>query len=508
MVHRLIGKQYDFGRLYNYTSLANSVARICGRRAYYTTNGNEEDNAFAPQLHDRLIDFDPEKWQKVMNQFVGLRESLIRRDASFIVLPTEIDDVQGADEEDPDMYPDEDDEVDPERESMDAFSVFYIQVKDLIKFHTCLSCVQPQLDNAIRKGTDVIPLENIAALHRAIGDLFDDEEDNKYANILKSLFERNRRTRSNRTGDLCLKPFDEIKKIYKANSRVFDLERFQRKFHELIRQWTKLVLPVPNLAKYGYGSTDKKNEEENTGEQEALMSHEENIEFHDARDDTLSESSSSNESQIKQALRNRQPSEEITKPKKKSTKEADASGEEDQIPSNKVEGVLEPVANLKRKRDSFSDKVKDPLEESISRAASLPTRKVTESSPSRSLVGGTKRVISRLCDRKESAHQLVFTDSESLEDDVVMSAVPERLKKPESNHPAPHPVKIYVDHQRPVSKKRKRFTETEDLAIMHGVERFGPGKWTEIKSHFSMELKDRDTVQIKDRYRTMTKSAE
>ena len=164
MVHRLIGKQYDFGRLYNYTSLANSAARICGRQAYYNMDGKEETNTCTPQLPDRLIDFDPEKWGKVMKQFIGLRESLIRRDASFIILPTEIDAIQGADEEDPDMYPDEDDEVDPERESLDAFSGSYIQVKNLINFHSCLSCVQPQFDNAIRKGTGVIPLENIVAL--------------------------------------------------------------------------------------------------------------------------------------------------------------------------------------------------------------------------------------------------------------------------------------------------------------------------------------------------------
>lgn len=271
------------------------------------------------------------------------------------------------------------------------------------------------------------------------------------------------------------------------------------------------MLPVPNLAKFGYGSVDTTNDEEYTGEKEVLKSHEENIEFHDARDDALSESASSHESQIKQAVRKRLTSDEATKHMSKQVNEADVSIKENEFPSDKADGELEPVANLKRKRDSFSGKVKDPLEESISRASSLPTHKVPTSSPSgRPLARGTKHVIASLYQTKKSAQQLEFTDSESSDnerEDMAMSAVPERLK-PEVNHSAPHPVQIHVDHQRPAPKKRKRFTEIEDRAIKNGVERFGLGKWTEIKSHFSMELKDRDTIQIKDRYRTMSKSAE
>lgn len=333
-----------------------------------------------------------------------------------------------------------------------------------------------------------------------------------YANILKSLFNRNKSTRSKRTGDLSLKPFKDIRKIYKANSHVFDLERFQQTFHKIIRQWTKLVLPVPILAQFGYGSTDTKNEDENAGEQEVPTSHGEIIEFHDAREDTFSETASSKKSHIKQAGHQRQNLDKSIHHESTPRNEADASGLEDQIPSEKVGGALEPVADLKRKRDSFSSKVKDPLEESISRAASLPTRKVTSSPPNnRPLAKGRKQLTSSFYQKKKSAKQLEFCDSESSDnerDEMVMSAVPERLKAPEVNHAAPHTVQIHINNQKPASKKRKRFTEIEDLAIMNGVERFGAGKWADIKSLFSMELKDRDTVQIKDRYRTMTKSAE
>lgn len=55
------------------------------------------------------------------------------------------------------------------------------------------------------------------------------------------------------------------------------------------------------------------------------------------------------------------------------------------------------------------------------------------------------------------------------------------------------------------TKKRKRFTEEEDGAIRLGVERFGAGNWLQIKSYYPMELSDRSTINIKDRWRTLNK---
>ena len=51
-----------------------------------------------------------------------------------------------------------------------------------------------------------------------------------------------------------MKSFDEIKEIYDANAQLFDLDRFQNKFLKLIRRWSEMVLPTPELAKFGYGS--------------------------------------------------------------------------------------------------------------------------------------------------------------------------------------------------------------------------------------------------------------
>lgn len=164
MIHRLIGTQYEYGRLYNYSTLANIIARVCGRYAYHG-DGDEGDEI---QLTDYLIDFDLPRWEKVINQLDRVRDSLIRKDASFTLLPTEIVDVPGADADNeeviPSWIPEANDEINEEMESSEAFSELFLEMRDWIKFHACLSCVQPQFQNALKNGTDVISMENIAKL--------------------------------------------------------------------------------------------------------------------------------------------------------------------------------------------------------------------------------------------------------------------------------------------------------------------------------------------------------
>lgn len=157
MIHRLIGTQYEYGRLYNYSTLANLVARVCARRAYHGDDENEI------QLTDRLIDLDVPKWEKIIKQLTDVRDSLLRKDASLTLLPTEIAGTPGADvSDDEDWLPSANDEVNEELETSEAFSESFLQMKDWLKFHACLSCIQPQFHNALNNGTDVIPLENIA----------------------------------------------------------------------------------------------------------------------------------------------------------------------------------------------------------------------------------------------------------------------------------------------------------------------------------------------------------
>jgi hypothetical protein len=53
--------------------------------------------------------------------------------------------------------------------------------------------------------------------------------------------------------------------------------------------------------------------------------------------------------------------------------------------------------------------------------------------------------------------------------------------------------------------KRMKFTDSEDAAIRNGVDRFGVGRWADIKSYYDTDLADRTSVQIKDRWRTLNK---
>ena len=89
---------------------------------------------------------------------------MLRNDASLIVLPSKLDDdnerLGDADE----TLPEDDDEINKELESHIDFSTKYIEMLDLMKFHACLSHLQPQLETAIQGAESVvIPHDNIIA---------------------------------------------------------------------------------------------------------------------------------------------------------------------------------------------------------------------------------------------------------------------------------------------------------------------------------------------------------
>ena len=140
------------------------AARVCARYAY----DGEEHCEDKIQIYGPLIGFDPQRWETVVEQFVSMRDSLVRKDADVCCFPTEIQEEVGATEEDENMIPDENDEVDEEKASTEAFSESFDQMKDWIKFHDCLSHIQPQFENAMQDGTSVISKENIIAFEWVI----------------------------------------------------------------------------------------------------------------------------------------------------------------------------------------------------------------------------------------------------------------------------------------------------------------------------------------------------
>ena len=257
-----------------------------------------------------------------------------------------------------------------------------------------------------------------------------------------------------------------------------------------------MTLPFPDLAKCGYGGV-KDNKKENANETKKSLHHEESIDYGNTNNDGMDEDSP----------REQQTSDKAPKLKRRIKNEVDAFFDGfDQSSEEQSE-----MHTLKRKRDSFGKKVKDPLEESIAYAAGLPQRKEKLSpKKNRRVAGGSVDVMPKIYQKMKSARQLEWaSDGESSDDevdDLIMSQVPERFKLQTESKPDVRSVQTSGQSSGP--KKRKRFTDEEDNAIMKGIDRFGVGKWAEIKSHFPMELRDRGTVQIKDRYRTLAKSAE
>lgn len=57
-------------------------------------------------------------------------------------------------------------------------------------------------------------------------------------------------------------------------------------------------------------------------------------------------------------------------------------------------------------------------------------------------------------------------------------------------------------------KKRRPFTEREVGALKKGVAKFGKGSWAEIKQEYAEILRNRTTVQLKDKWRNMEKKGE
>ena len=128
--------------------------------------------------------------------------------------------------------------------------------------------------------------------------------------------------------------------------------------------------------------------------------------------------------------------------------------------------------------------------------------------------------------KKKSSKQLQWTsDEESDSDDgdddaeikagTTLSEVPNRpkIKKttPPSQQKKAKPATQLLVHRERNSGgglKRKKFTEEEKGAIKLGVQRFGFGRWAQIKEYYAEELMDRTSVNIKDCYRTMQRKGE
>ena len=303
-----------------------------------------------------------------------------------------------------------------------------------------------------------------------------------------------------------MKSFSEIKQIYAAHPREFDLERFQYKFLQLIRRWTDLVLPIPELSKLNYGSV--------SADVPPALQDKENVREAPGADIAKLPSSFEDSANGKQQQRQRKKRQCDRKPPPASIATSFENEVEDAVESSTdfLQGKMGAREVLKRKRKAFMKNVNDPLPDCVAKAQSARTRRQegdeSEDSDEEESSNYGKDAVKTpsFRKRKKSAYKLTFTDSsdsdDSKEEGKALSEVPARYQPAQQ---AQAPRQIHVSQKVSSGNKRRKFTEVEDGAIRNGVERFGMGKWADIKAYYSMELKDRNQVQIKDRWRTLNK---
>ena len=126
--------------------MANIATRVCGRYAYHTIQ--EVDHIKSGDIYNCLADFTPATWQKVILEFDDLKKSLLRKDAGLIVLPYKVmEEGSNSDEQ----IPNPDENINHMLFSHECFTTEYAHIVDWMKFHACISHIQPDFHEAIRK---------------------------------------------------------------------------------------------------------------------------------------------------------------------------------------------------------------------------------------------------------------------------------------------------------------------------------------------------------------------
>ena len=344
------------------------------------------------------------------------------------------------------------------------------------------------------------------------------DDGGKHAEVLNSLL-----VTTKKRGRLNLKKIDEIKDIYGTNVRLFDLVRLQNKLLHLIRRWSEMVLPVPELTQLGYGYSTPAvgiNNKENISSLESEFVTEATNQQRKQKRRRIDESSSDDEEE-------------------KDEEEKDAGDDDGE------EEKEDNLDRLKRTRKALMNNVEDPLDDCVAKAKSARTRPAAQVDHNTSQ---NERKVSTpaFLKKKKNSYKIVFSDSEDddvpgnvkgkaegskageskageskaeegkaeedaskmdeLEDSeeenegVKLSSVPERFKSA-----VPDKTAVPKASEPKKGKRRKKFTDTEDKAIRDGVAEFGAGNWSDIKSFYHIDLANRTAVQIKDRWRTLNK---
>lgn len=172
------------------------------------------------------------------------------------------------------------------------------------------------------------------------------------------------------------------------------------------------------------------------------------------------------------------------------------------------------IRTLKRKREILNKyHGDDPLEESRrigaqARGARVSDHRVRETSTStREHVREHTREGNNDGKEKEDEEEIVQDNEQEEVGPLELSGLPPRKKMYVKVYGGAEPDEdIFTPDGR--VKKRRPFTEREIGALKKGVAKYGKGCWAEIKSEYAEILRNRTTVQLKDKWRNMEKKGE
>lgn len=172
------------------------------------------------------------------------------------------------------------------------------------------------------------------------------------------------------------------------------------------------------------------------------------------------------------------------------------------------------LQSLKRKREILGKyHGEDPLEESLRIGARARGTRVCDErvrdENTRDDVGEHTRD-----DKKEGAEGGEVEEAEIAEDDeqeevgpLELSGLPPRKKMYVKVYRGAEPDQdVFTSDGR--VKKRRPWTEREIGALKKGVAKYGKGSWAEIKNEYAEILRNRTTVQLKDKWRNMERKGE
>eukprot|EP00550_Attheya_septentrionalis_P006629 CAMPEP_0198291994 /NCGR_PEP_ID=MMETSP1449-20131203/9299_1 /TAXON_ID=420275 /ORGANISM="Attheya septentrionalis, Strain CCMP2084" /LENGTH=605 /DNA_ID=CAMNT_0043990683 /DNA_START=75 /DNA_END=1895 /DNA_ORIENTATION=+ len=536
-----------FGRVHIRRKIAELSLMIGGVAPYAVEEENDDDdteevsNMSSKQKDDSihkscLEQYGPDDWEEMVKCLYELRNCMIRTDATEFMVPTNISGLSA-------LLPATSYDVSKKTSQRNATphpvharkKLFNNRFESLVlmcRVQQSMSHFRPQLETELRRseeGRDTarISPKDLVQFRDFVLEHFDGEAttdlQEELLSLLKDHGEVKAKGRNTRAHGLSLIPISQAQTVMQES--MFRLDYFQNAAHHTLVKWYNAVLKTePTLTKLGYAkgsfissSNPIQVEKAVEAEEEARPAKRQHVEdepepeeFHGTAENEETQLDFLTPQELEETLVDtRKPSPKVAKRTK------DGNQKEGKENISQDTGVhSKEMKKLLAARDTLKNTVVDPLEESRAMAATIPQN-----------VQGTKRTLAQVesepnkiekgsfLAKKATATQIAFENSEDEEDDAFMegengratlSEVPERSKvKPQLERVIRR--KSPNRQERQYVGQRKKFSQEEKDAIRLGIERFGVGRWAEIKVYYDVELRDRTSVNIKDCYRNMLK---